>query len=194
MTRRGAAALGLALVAVVLLVAGVSGLADSGSDGAQTRTTGTTHRQTDWATDPIDHEFAAAVDAASPAETPFVGLTEIRLQVGAQDLRVVVSDEGSERSLGLRERRDLGPYAGMLFVFDQPSTTSFTMSTVPIALDIGFYDADGRAVGRRRMEPCAGSEAACPLYGIDEPFTYALETPAGNLPRGPIAASATGDR
>jgi uncharacterized membrane protein (UPF0127 family) len=76
----------------------------------------------------------------------------------------------------------------MLFVFDGPTSTGFTMSTVPVALDIGFYDSDGRPVDRLRMEPCAGSEAACPVYRADGPFRFALETLAGDLPRGRLAA------
>jgi hypothetical protein len=61
------------------------------------------------------------------------------------------------------------------------------MSTVPVGLDIGFYRADGRPVGQRRMRPCAGSETECPVYRVRASFRYALETLVGRLPRGRLA-------
>ena len=70
----------------------------------------------------------------------------------------------------------------MLFVFDGATDVGFTMSTVPVPLDIGFYDADGKPVSTRHMKPCAKVEDECPVYRSDEPFTYALETLKGKLP------------
>ncbi len=125
-----------------------------------------------------------AVAEAEPARAPFVGLTETRLAVGARSLRVVVADEVDERALGLRRRETIGPYDAMLFVYEDPVVVAFTMSTVPVPLDIGFYDADGKLVTRLRMEPCTGSDAECPLYRPDGPFVYALETLADELPHG----------
>jgi hypothetical protein len=125
-----------------------------------------------------------ALDDARPAHAPFVGLTQTRIGVGGDRLRVVLADESDERVQGLRERSDIGSYDGMLFVFDKPTDTAFTMSTVPVILDIGFYNARGRLVDRLRMEPCPDAEADCPLYQPDGEFTYALETLADGLPRG----------
>jgi len=125
-----------------------------------------------------------AVADAVPAEPPFPGLTTTSVAVGGQTMQVVVSDDVDERSAGLRRHRDIGAYDGMLFVFDESSETTFTMSTVPVTLDIGFYDSSGRVVDRLRMEPCAGSEAECPVYRASGPFLYALETLADELPRG----------
>jgi len=125
-----------------------------------------------------------ALGAARPATAPFEGLTQTRVRVGGERMRVVIADESAERVQGLRARRDVGPYDGMLFVFDEPTDTAFTMSTVPVALDIGFYDERGRVVDRLRMAPCPGAESDCPLYEPDGRLTYALETLAGDLPRG----------
>jgi uncharacterized membrane protein (UPF0127 family) len=125
-----------------------------------------------------------AVEGAKPAKRPFRDLTATRLSVGGHTLLVVVADDDDERTLGLRQRSDLGRYDAMLFAFDEPTATRFTMSTVPVALDIGFYDAFGRVVDRLRMEPCPGSESDCPVYSAKAPFVYALETLAGDLPRG----------
>lgn len=131
---------------------------------------------------------AGALADAEAAVSPFTGLTEVALGVDDDCLRVAVADEVAERVQGLRTRRGPAPYDGMLFVFDGESDGTFTMSGVPVALDIGFYGADGEPVSRRRMEPCADDEASCPAYASDEPYVYALETEAGALPGGALHA------
>lgn len=118
----------------------------------------------------------------SVAPFPGWGATEVR--VGSVRLRVVVADDATERTRGLRDRRDLGDYDGMLFVFDETTTTAFTMAGVPVALDVGFFGADGRRVDRLRMRPCAGTDADCPVYRAAAPYAWALETLAGGLPPG----------
>lgn len=145
-------------------------------------------------TPPRPGTVAAALAEARPARSPFPGLTEARLRVGGEDLRVVVADETGERSQGLRRRRDLGPYDGMAFVYSEPTDTAFTMSTVPVPLEIGFYDGAGRVVSRLRMEPCAGTDAECPRYRPDGPFRYAIETLAGELPAGRLTGGARPER
>jgi len=130
----------------------------------------------------LDH----AVRNTVPAKQPFRGLTATTVTVGGRSMRLVVADDVDERTMGLRRRRDIGPYDGMLFVFDEPTTQAFTMSTVPVPLDIGFYDPSGRVVDRLRMEPCPGSEVECPQYSSSGPFVYAIEALTGHLPRGRI--------
>ena len=130
------------------------------------------------------HALAALVHDAGPAHAPFPGLTETRIAVGDRSLRVVVADSDAERSEGLRRRRNLGGYDGMLFAYETPTTVGFTMSTVPVALDIAFYDGHGRVVDRLHMKPCSGTDSQCPVYLASGPFRYALETLAGRLPRG----------
>lgn len=120
------------------------------------------------------------------ARAPFKGLTEKNIRVGTTDLLVVVDDTESERSQGLRGRRHLGGYDGMLFEYPSSTTATFTMSTVPVGLDVGFYDAQGKPVDRLAMTPCSGSEFDCPSYRSRRPFRYALETLPGDLPRGAL--------
>jgi uncharacterized membrane protein (UPF0127 family) len=100
----------------------------------------------------------------------------------------VIADDDDERSEGLRRRETIGGYDGELFAYDETAEHIFTMSTVPVALDIGFYDVDGNLVNRFRMEPCAGTDAECPPYPSEEPFRFAVETLAGELPSGPLRA------
>jgi uncharacterized membrane protein (UPF0127 family) len=132
--------------------------------------------------------IAERVADAQAASESFPDLTETRVRVGGQSLRVVVADGVDERAEGLRRRRTIGPYDGMLFVYDEPVVVAFTMSTVPVPLEIAFYDARGRVVTRLQMEPCAGSDVECPAYHADDEFTYALETLADDLPRGRLTA------
>ncbi len=75
----------------------------------------------------------------------------------------------------------------MLFVFAGTTNVGFTMSTVPVSLDIGFYRSDGHTVDIRRMVPCAGSDASCPVYRARGSFRYALETLIGGLPPGRLS-------
>jgi uncharacterized membrane protein (UPF0127 family) len=133
-------------------------------------------------------DLASALAAATPASAPFDGLTATHLSVGGHCLRTVIADSTSERVEGLRRRSDLGPYDAMLFVFPGPTETAFTMSTVPVPLEIGFYGGEGVRSSARHMKPCPGSEAACPVYRADVPFTYALETLSGQLPTGDLAS------
>jgi uncharacterized membrane protein (UPF0127 family) len=165
-----------ALAAGILLIGGVAivvvALAGNDDDEAAARPGG---------------PLAAALADAQPARDPFPGSTETTIAVGGQTFDVVLADEGGERYQGLREREHIGPYDGMLFVFDVPTRSSFTMSTVPVPLDIGFYAADGEVVDRLLMKPCPNSQSKCPLYTPRGEFTYALETLKGDLPEGTLS-------
>lgn len=176
MTRLARAATVLVVVGVVLLGIGVWKLAGTDTSSGAATTAATT-----------PPSLLAALETATKAHAPFSGLTATRIRIGRHAVRVVIADSGSERTEGLRERRNLGGYRGMLFDFRGDTTTSFTMSTVPVALDIGFYDAAGRVVDRLRMEPCAGSELECPIYSAKGPFRYAVETLSAKLPRGRLS-------
>jgi uncharacterized membrane protein (UPF0127 family) len=133
--------------------------------------------------------LASVLAGARPATAPFTGLTEVRLEIGGDCRHVVVADNTDERATGLMRRNDLGSYDGMLFVFDAPTSSSFTMSDVPVPLDIGWYDAAGRPVDRLRMQPCPDrSVSECPAYSSRGSYSYAVETLGGELPGGAISA------
>jgi uncharacterized membrane protein (UPF0127 family) len=132
--------------------------------------------------------LGAVLAGQRPAVAPFPGLTEVRLDVGGNCRRIVVADAVDERATGLMGRRDLGPYDGMLFVFGGPTQGPFTMSDVPVPLDIGFYDAGGRPVDRLTMQPCPGRRPSeCPLYRSRGAYRYALETLQGGLASGALS-------
>jgi uncharacterized membrane protein (UPF0127 family) len=173
---RSAVGFGLVAVAVVALVVGAVKIFDDGGDATpRTRLAA----------------LAATLSRATPASAPFVGLTEVHAAVGGQCLRLAVADSLDERVAGLRGTTDLGQYDGMLFVFDRVANATFTMSGVTDPLDIAFFGGDGTRGSSRMMKPCAKAEPACPVYRADAPFVYALETPPGHLPAGPIGPCST---
>ncbi len=172
MTNRRWVAVALIAVGAVAAVVGVVKLLSDSSSDATGGGTGT---------------VASAIAGAGPATDPFPELTAVRLAVGDRCMRMVVADSLDERVAGLRQRRDIGGYDGMLFVFDGATDVGFTMSTVPVPLDIAFYDANGKLVSARHMKPCAKVEDQCPVYRSEEQFTYALETLKGKLPSGALS-------
>lgn len=90
----------------------------------------------------------------------------------------------AERSRGLMGATDLGDADGMAFVYDAPSSNRFWMRATPLALDIAWFDADGRFVSAAAMSPClSGPAAACTRYPAAGPYTLAIELPAGALER-----------
>lgn len=135
---------------------------------------------------PDNPSFADEASAAGPA------FTDGRVAVGDQCLDVQVADSPDERAYGLKNRDSLGRYQGMVFVFDNTNTRSFTMSEVRFPLSIGFYDDAGVRVDAQDMEPCPEGSATCPTYTSAAPFRNALEVAKGQLPEGALALSCPG--
>jgi uncharacterized membrane protein (UPF0127 family) len=145
--------------------------------------------------DPTPHAggipLTAVLPRSVPAQAPFKGLSEVKAAVGYDRcLRLVVADTEEERVAGLRDHTaDLGPYDGMLFVFQGPTESAFTMARVNDPLDIAFFEQDGSRNSTRAMPACPDkAETECPVYRADGPYVFALETKAGELPSGPITA------
>jgi uncharacterized protein len=145
--------------------------------------------------DPAPHAggipLTAVLPRSVPAQAPFEGLSEVKAAIGYDRcLRLVVADTEEERVAGLRgHTSDLGPYDGMLFVFQGPSESGFTMAGVTDPLDIAFFEQDGARDSTRAMPPCPDkAETECPVYRADGPYVFAVETKQGELPSGPITA------
>ncbi len=115
---------------------------------------------------------------ASAAST-LAGLTPTTISIDNNELTVAVADTPQARGRGLMGITDLGEFDGMLFVFDTDVETGFWMKDTLIPLDIAFFDADGLAVDRLRMEPCTADP--CPTYNAAGPYRFAVEALAGDL-------------
>lgn len=136
---------------------------------------------------PDGRTLAEVFEDQRDAEGKFAGMGVVDVVVGDTAMTVVVADESRERSDGMRNRTDPDPYDGMIFVYTKDADSSFTMSGVTEALDIEFYDADGNPLGGHEMEPCPDGRS-CASYPSPGPFRYAIETPPGELPEGPLRA------
>lgn len=89
-----------------------------------------------------------------------------------------IADDAFERSMGYQYIcRDVIAKSAILFVYKKPVLARFHMNNVHGALDIGFFNGDGRLLHYARMQPYSGDHR--PLYGPNEPFQFALEAPPG---------------
>jgi uncharacterized protein len=88
-----------------------------------------------------------------------------------------VADSEEERRQGLMGRQQLEEDGGMVFVFDDPTASSFWMKDTLIPLSIAFWGDDGRIVDLMEMQPCHVDP--CPTYAPGTSYTHALETNAG---------------
>lgn len=105
----------------------------------------------------------------------------VEISIGEGEIikvNVEVADTQSLRALGLSNRRYLGDYDGMLFVFDENVNNPFWMKDTFINLDIIFIDEKGFIVDiKEDNEPCGDSY--CPQILSDQEFRYALEVNGG---------------
>ena len=87
--------------------------------------------------------------------------------------QIAISEE--ELSHGLMFRNSLDKNHGMLFAFDTPRGMSFWMKNVPIPLDIGYFDSDGRLIEIRQLYPYDEK----PVFSKSHTIQYALEMNQG---------------
>ena len=93
---------------------------------------------------------------------------------------VLLAATAEQRQRGLMEVTDLGGYAGMLFVWDADSSSSFYMRNTPTPLSIAWFDADGALVSTAQMDPGPDIEG-CPTFESGGSYRFALEVPQGSL-------------
>lgn len=97
--------------------------------------------------------------------------------MSASTLHVEVADTASEHRKGLMHVESLPADAGMAFVFDEPTDTTFWMKNTLIPLSVAFVGEDDVVIGVRDMQPCDADP--CPTYGVDRPFVLAVEANLG---------------
>ena len=104
------------------------------------------------------------------------------IQLNGVDLLVAVADDTARRAQGLMGVTSLGDVDAMLFAWETPASGSFWMWTVPIPLDVAFFDGDGKLVEVITMAPCVdGVSADCPRYMPNGSYRFALEDYGGDL-------------
>jgi len=91
---------------------------------------------------------------------------------------VELAVSAAERSQGLKHRKSLAPYSGMLFVYPDSQFISFWMKQTLIPLDLLFFDKDGQLVElHHNIQPCKVTD--CKIYTNTKPAQFALELAAG---------------
>jgi uncharacterized membrane protein (UPF0127 family) len=111
----------------------------------------------------------AGCSNASPS-----GLPMTAMPIGSKIYQLEIATNDASREHGLMERDTLSPDHGMIFVFNQPQTSSFWMHHTRFPLDIIFADAHARIVSIRSMK--AYDET--PTYSKGA-YEYAIEINAG---------------
>ena len=88
-----------------------------------------------------------------------------------------LADSPAAWARGLMGRRDLPPDGGMVFVFDEPTTTSFWMKDTLVPLSLAVWNEDGRIADILDMAPCTADP--CERYRPRGPFLGAVEMRRG---------------
>jgi uncharacterized membrane protein (UPF0127 family) len=104
---------------------------------------------------------------------------ELRGDWGTARFRVTIADTPQSRAQGLMFVENLPASAGMLFVFPDESIRSFWMRNTLVALDILYFDAEGRWVSAQE-NAVPLDETTLPSEG---PAQYVLEINAGLVDR-----------
>ena len=92
-------------------------------------------------------------------------------------VNVKISDDSSERQLGLMYVSFLEESKGMLFVFEKNGLHGFWMKNTLIPLDIIWISEDYDVVNVETAEPC--EEDPCPVYVPEKEARYVLEVNSG---------------
>ena len=101
-------------------------------------------------------------------------LPTVQLQVGGVPLSTEIASSGEQRYMGLSFREGLGENAGMLFVYPEERSLTFTMRNTRIPLSIAFI-TDDLVIGEiLDMNVGPGQ-----LFHSAQPARYALEVNQG---------------
>ena len=108
------------------------------------------------------------------------------IKVGKSDALVEIAANYESRSIGLMHREALLENSGMLFIFPQDQVLKMWMLNVPIPLDVGFFDRQGRLINVHTMAVDGGET----IHQSEAPARYALEMHAGWFARNNLASGA----
>lgn len=95
--------------------------------------------------------------------------------IGQNEFFAQIAISPKELNQGLMFRNHLDENHGMLFAFNYPKKVSFWMKNVPIPLDIGYFDSNGRLVEIYSLYPHDEN----PVFSKSANIQYALEMNKG---------------
>jgi uncharacterized membrane protein (UPF0127 family) len=108
-------------------------------------------------------------------------LAERSYEVCGSNFALEIADTPRARALGMMFRSGTQKGKGMLFSFPEPQMQSFWMRNVAFALDIGFFDEQGRLINFHTMK--AGNplkkDEYMERYLSHRPAIFAVEVEAG---------------
>jgi uncharacterized membrane protein (UPF0127 family) len=172
------------VVLAFIITACTAGHADHVADEATPGTSGAV--RSDVAPSPTTSAPARSGLVPQVGQVP-IGFDVVGLRIasgtaaGLREVKMCVWEAATpqQRSRGLMWVTDLGGRDGMVFVYDEDRSTSFTMRNTLLDLSIAFFDAGGAFMDAFDMQPCVGEP--CPNYPTPEHFRIALEVPVGDL-------------
>jgi hypothetical protein len=104
--------------------------------------------------------------------------SEPRVRLHDRSFAVEIADDPQEQAQGLMFRHRLDDDRGMLFVYSSAQPQAFWMRNCYIALDILYFDEQGRFInGHYEVPPCQAQ--ICPSYPSAAPARYVLEVKGG---------------
>jgi uncharacterized membrane protein (UPF0127 family) len=119
---------------------------------------------------------ASALLAAAPAFAQNQQFDITQLAAGMHLIKAEVAATQAQREQGLMFREKMAPNAGMVFVFDAPSTQCMWMKNTLLPLSVAFIDAEGRIANIEDMQPQT-LDSHCSKKTV--PVLYALEMNLG---------------
>lgn len=122
--------------------------------------------------------FGSICDGVDPEKVKFKRRTvKFRTDNGKTiSMNVELADDSVKRCVGLSGRKEIGPDAGMLFIFDGAGRNSFNTVKMLFSIDLIYVDEKGVVSDVVADVPAGSGIVRTP----DVDIKYALETNAGN--------------
>jgi uncharacterized protein len=106
--------------------------------------------------------------------------TKTIVKIGGQEIRVLVADTYNHRLKGWSDRKNMGKFGGMLFVFPDRGQHAMVMRGMHFPLDIVWIDGMKivEIAPNAQVETGKSEEELIPYFS-SRPSTLVLELPAG---------------
>ncbi|OGH70627.1 MAG: hypothetical protein A2754_03265 [Candidatus Magasanikbacteria bacterium RIFCSPHIGHO2_01_FULL_47_8] len=102
------------------------------------------------------------------------------VSIGGQEVKVLVADTDARRFKGWSDRKDMGRYGGMLFLFPERAQHTMVMRNMQFPLDIVWLDGNTVVDMAPNVSPEPGrAEEDLTPYFARGPSTKVLELSAG---------------